>query len=146
MTARIVLWAFVFAGLVVILAGCSGPTSPTPVMVDFVIEVEGERFVLRTSDPETIERATDNMAGGNGMSPIGSLHAGNGGFNASWSWHMDLKITRFAEAAIEVCDGRPSYVEAHRADYRPIARGARRWSVVDKKAAARVFHYLRRPT
>jgi hypothetical protein len=117
MTARIVLWAFVFAGLVIILAGCSGPTSPTPGTVDFVIEVEGERFVLRTSDPETIERATDNMAGGNGVFPIGPLHAGNGGFNAPWTWHMDPTTTRFVEAAIEVCDGRPSYVEAHRADY-----------------------------
>jgi hypothetical protein len=51
------------------------------------------------------------------MFPIGPLHAGNGGFNAPWSWQMDPTTTRFAEAGIEVCDGRPPYVEAHRADY-----------------------------
>ena len=32
---------------------------------------------MRTSDPETVERATDNMADANGMFPIGPLQPGN---------------------------------------------------------------------
>jgi hypothetical protein len=51
------------------------------------------------------------------MFPIGPLRAGDGGFNAPWSWHFDPDEVRFAEAAIELCDGTPSYVEEHLADY-----------------------------
>ena len=45
------------------------------------------------------------------------LRRGDGGFNAPWSWHLDPAETRFVEAAIEVCDGTPSYVEAHLAEF-----------------------------
>ena len=114
---ELVLWALVFAGIVVVLAGCANPTGPSSPFAEFVVDVEGERFILRTADPETIKAATDNMRGSNAMFPIGPLRAGDGGFNAPWTWHLDPATTRFAEAAIEVCDGRPSYVEGHQAEY-----------------------------
>ena len=48
---------------------------------------------------------------------IGPLLRGDGGFNAPWSWHFDPGQVRMTEAAIEVCDGQPSYVEAHLSDF-----------------------------
>ena len=96
---------------------CSSATAPSPGSAEFVIDVVGERFVIRLTDPETIARAEDNLRGRNSTFPFGPLRNGDGGFNAPWSWHFDPAQTRFVEAAIEVCDGRPSYVETHRSEY-----------------------------
>jgi hypothetical protein len=106
--------ALLAAGLT--LASCSG-TEPDPGPADFVVSVGGETFVLRTGDDETVRLARENLAGGNRRFPIGPLRAGDGGFNAPWSWHLDPAEVRMTEAAIELCDGLPSYVEAHRADF-----------------------------
>lgn len=102
--------AAVACGLVV--ASC-GTTDPTPASVDFVVAVAEERFVLRVTDPETIRLARESLAGRGGRFPAGPVGRGDGGFNAPWSWHLDPTETRLVEAAIEICDGRPSYVEAH---------------------------------
>ena len=32
-------------------------------------------------------------------------------------WHLDPDEVRLVEAAIEVCDGRPSYVETHQSEF-----------------------------
>lgn len=82
-----------------------------------MVSVVGETFVMRATDPETIRLARENLAGRNQRFPIGPLRSGNGGFNAPWSWHLDPGEVRMTEAAIEVCDGRPSYVETHLADF-----------------------------
>jgi hypothetical protein len=100
-----------------ILASCSGGTDPNPPRADFVVSVAGESFVLRSTNPETIRLATENLEGRNGRFPIGPLRDGDGGFNGPWSWHLDPAETRMVEAAIELCDGTPSYVEAHKADF-----------------------------
>jgi hypothetical protein len=99
------------------LAGCSPNTDPSTAGAMFVVDVAGERFVLSLSDPETVSLARANLAGRNHRFPIGPLRSGDGGFNQPWSWHLDPAETRMTEAAIEVCDGRPSYVEAHRGDF-----------------------------
>ena len=97
------------------LAGCG--SDPSPAAVDFIVAVEQEVFVLRTTDAETIRLAMDNMAGRNRRFPLGPLVRGDGGFNRAWSWHFDPDRVRLVEIAIEVCDGRPSYVEAHLDDF-----------------------------
>jgi hypothetical protein len=99
--------------------GCGSPTAPQPPSgtSEFVIDVAGERFVLRLAHPETIQLAAENLQGRNSRFPLGPLRAGDGGFNQPWSWHLDPEETRFVEVAIEVCDGRPSYVEEHRGDF-----------------------------
>lgn len=102
--------------LAVLMAGCSSPTEPGDA-ADFVVAVSGETFVLRITDPETIRLADENRRGMNSKFPLGPLRAGNGGFNGSWSWHFDPAETRMVDLAIEVCDGRPSYVEAHLEDF-----------------------------
>ena len=110
-------WIFALA-VAAAAAGCSSsPTSPSPNEAEFVLDVEGERFAIRTADPETIRLAEENRQGGNRRFPIGVLKPGNGGFNAPWTWHLDPASVRLVEAAIEVCDGRPSYVEAHQAEF-----------------------------
>ena len=43
---------------------------------------------------------------------VGRRVEGNGGFNQPWSWSLDPSTVGFAEAAVEVCDGCPSHIEA----------------------------------
>ena len=94
---------------------CS-PTAPSNA-AEFVIDVAGERFVLRSTHQPTIELAEANLRGENSRFPLGPLRSGNGGFNQPWTWHLDPGATRFVEVAIEVCDGRPSYVETHQEEF-----------------------------
>jgi hypothetical protein len=91
--------------------------APSATIAEFVVQVVDETFVFRTSHPETIQLAVDNLEGRNNRFPSGPLRSGNGGFNAPWTWHLDPAETRLVELAIEVCDGRPSYVETHQPEY-----------------------------
>jgi len=104
------------AGLLAILVGGCG-SSANLGYTDFLIAVGAETFVLRTSDPETIRVAHLALEGKSPAFPLGPMRAGDGGWNAPWSWHLDPVQTRMVEAAIEVCDGTPSYVEAHLEDF-----------------------------
>ena len=108
--------ALLVAAAALLVPGCSSPAAPSNT-AEFLIDVVGERFVLRTSHAQTIQLAEENLRGGNTMFPLGPLRTGDGGFNQPWTWHLDPAATRFVDVAIEVCDGRPSYVEAHQADY-----------------------------
>ena len=65
---------------------------------------------------ETIRLAQQNIGRPTAF-PAGPLLRGDGGFNAPWSWHFDPDQVRMVEAAIEVCDGTPSYVETHLSDF-----------------------------
>ena len=107
-------WAAAAALLVV--GGCSS-AGPGDSSAEFVVSVAGEQFTLRSEDAATIAQLREAMAGRRQGFPIGPLRSGDGGFNAPWTWHLDPAQTRFTEAAIEVCDGRPSYVEQHQSDY-----------------------------
>lgn len=108
---------FLAAFALALAAACSTSTGPSPVISEFVIEHVGERFVIRLTDPATIAHARANLRGQNQMFPAGPLRRGDGGFNAPWTWHLDPDQTRMVESAIEVCDGRASYVEAHQSEY-----------------------------
>ena len=95
---------------------CDGGISPDSHR-DFLVDVNGETFVMRTTDPETMQRAVAVLNGSENLFPIGPLRSGDGGFNAPWSWHMDDDEVRLTEVAVEVCDGLPSYVEEHVEDF-----------------------------
>jgi hypothetical protein len=105
-----------FAALAFGVAGCTA-TQPTAAEAEFLVAVVGEQFVMRVRDPETIRLARENLQGRNSAFPAGPLRRGDGGFNAPWSWHLDPAEVRLTEAAIEVCDGLPSYVESHQAEF-----------------------------
>ena len=102
--------------LLAALAGCSNDVADRA-FTDFVVAVADETFVVRAQDPETIRLGLEVLNGRAQRFPIGPLRAGDGGFNAPWSWHIDPAEMHLTEVAIEVCDGRPSYVEAHVEEY-----------------------------
>ena len=122
----------VLAALLFASVACSdddGPTGPERGRI-FQVRVGADEFRMRVTDPDTIQLAMDNLAGRNSKFPNGPIVAGDGGFNAPWTWHLVPESVRMVDASIELCDGSPSYVESHRAEY--FASGYCPW-------AARVF-------
>ena len=83
-------------------------------------DVRGELFRVWVTNPETIQQLLDLRDGKSSASiPNGRLlsDAGQGSHNVPWSWHLDPEEIEMAEAAIEVCDALPSYVEANRDEF-----------------------------
>jgi hypothetical protein len=96
------------ASLIVLLSACGGsPSAPTgdPVAV---VRVSGETFRIRLDTPQLQRAARAAQARTGPMIPNGRIFAGTD-VNTGWSWH--LREVEFAEATIELCDGRPSLVE-----------------------------------
>jgi hypothetical protein len=99
-----------------VLAACGGGDSQ-PDVVTFAFRLRGlsasEEFRVTTSSPQLIAQVRAQLAlpeAERRQFASGSIRAGNGGHNLAWSWHFaDFALT---EAAIELCDGRPSMVEA----------------------------------
>jgi hypothetical protein len=113
------IW-FLLAALVILLTGCSSedPASNLPQGGQyFTVRVVSDTFVMYITDPTTIRLATENFQGKNRTFPSGRIESGGGGFNFPWNWHFVPESVRMVEAAIEVCDGRPSYVSEHVQDY-----------------------------
>jgi hypothetical protein len=75
-------------------------------VVTFAVANETFRVALASADQVASARAAQN--GGPARIPSGRIVAGPE-VNAGWNWH--LEDVTFAEAAIELCDGRPSDVE-----------------------------------
>ena len=92
--------------------------------------VVGERFRAWVTAPTTIwelrELATRRSLAN---IPSGTLRRGSGraGHNGPFSWHLDPRDTVQAEAAIEVCDATPSYVEDNRDEFVEVVRGYCPW-------------------
>ena len=100
--------------LTLLTAACGGDVAsmrPTPSQ-EFVIEVEGERFRIRTSNPATATALDARRRSGTLGVIGGRLLRGDGGFNAPWSWHLDPLSIEVPDASIELCDGRPSMVQS----------------------------------
>lgn len=77
-------------------------------------EVVDERFRVWVTDGQTIQQILDLRDGTSRASiPVGPVRSGpgRGNHNLPWSWHLDPEEAEMAEAAIEICDGRPSLVE-----------------------------------
>ena len=90
-----------------IACGGSTPTTPSAgALVTFAVASETFRVALTNADQVAAARAA--QSGGLARIPIGRVVPGTQ-VNAGWSWH--LEDVTFAEAAIELCDGRPSDVE-----------------------------------
>lgn len=101
------LLAFPFV-VAVVAAGCGGNSNtPSPARTA-TIQVAGETFriELPTEDLVAAARAARDRRGP--TIPNGRIVAGTG-VNTGWSWH--LVEVEFADATIELCDGRPSDVE-----------------------------------
>jgi hypothetical protein len=116
---RTLLFLLAIPGLALFAAAChddDGPTAPDGSRM-FRVRAGGDEFRMRLTDPEAIRLAMENLEGRNNKHPNGRIAPGAGGFNAPWSWHFVPDTVRMVDASIELCDGTPSYVEAHRTDY-----------------------------
>src|SRR5687767_11757199 len=99
--------------------GCrddDGPTAPEGSRL-FRVRTGADEFRMRLTDPEAIRLALENLEGRNNKHPHGRIALGNGGVNAPWTWHFLPDTVRMVDTSIELCDGAPSYVETHRAEY-----------------------------
>jgi hypothetical protein len=76
----------------------------------FLVQVQNETFVLAIATERALRDAIDCLEGRKRLIPIGEIAIGDGGFNRGQSWHLKPETVRFAEVAMEVCDGRPSDV------------------------------------
>ncbi len=76
-----------------------------------------EWFIVKMTNPATIKQALDDLKGARRLIVSGIVNSGNGGFNSPWSWHLNPATIILGESFIEVCDARPSYVEAHLAEW-----------------------------
>jgi len=93
-----------------LFAGACGSDSRTPpsTMATVTLAVANETFRVAATTPGQVAAARAAQAGGTARIPNGRIVAGTQ-VNSGWTWH--LEEVAFAEAAIEVCDGRPSDVE-----------------------------------
>jgi hypothetical protein len=97
------------APLALATAACDddAPTSPTNSAI-VTFRVSDETFKVKLTTREQVEAAQAAKNGGQARIPGGRIVAGTD-VNTGWSWH--LEDVGFAEATMELCDGRPSYVE-----------------------------------
>ncbi|MCE3272564.1 MAG: hypothetical protein K0S57_2961 [Ramlibacter sp.] len=103
------------AGLVLVACG-GGEAAPDSVTFAFRMRGLGpaEAFRVSTSSPAFIAQARAQLAmpaAQRRLFAAGPIRAGNGGHNLDWSWHFTRDVA-LAEVSIELCDGRPSMVEA----------------------------------
>lgn len=94
------------------LGACSdGTSTPTPPQ-RYEVEVSGETFVVEVVSAAQIDALEARLASGREAVLAGEIEAGDGGHNAPWSWHMTPETVHAPDLTIELCDGRPSFVEA----------------------------------
>lgn len=74
-----------------------------------------ENLIAATSDATLIARIEGQLAlpeTERNLFISGAITAGNAGYNKCWSWHFETDGWELTAAAIELCDGIPSMVEA----------------------------------
>ncbi|MBL8983235.1 MAG: hypothetical protein JNL26_13675 [Gemmatimonadetes bacterium] len=97
---------------VALAMACSTPTEPASNTASFIIEVSGESFRVEVTTAQQAQALRARLASGTRGVISGDLVQGSGGFNTPWRWHMNPATVHVADMAIELCDGRPSMVEA----------------------------------
>lgn len=80
--------------------------------------VGNEVFHASITNPTSINDAIALWRGkSNKKIPVGKLSCTAAAWNAPWHWQQVPSTVTFSTHAIEVCDGIPSYVEAHCAGF-----------------------------
>jgi hypothetical protein len=75
--------------------------------------VVDETFRVRLVKPDQIDNAERLLAGQQASKlPIGKVVRGSADVNVGYTWHLDPGSFHFTDLATEVCDGRPSDVQA----------------------------------
>lgn len=99
-------FAFILAAALTAACG-GGATTPSPARIA-TFRVVDETFRVALTTAEQVAAAEAARDGRGPKIPNGRIVAGTG-VNTGWSWH--LVDVEFADATIELCDGRPSDVE-----------------------------------
>ena len=106
------------AAVLLALAACGSDSIATPEPIGtFVVQVGSEQFSIRVVDQVTYDQLNARRQSGIEGVILGRVAKGNGGFNGSWSWHLVPSTIEVPDASIELCDGTPSYLEAHRDEW-----------------------------
>ncbi len=100
--------------LLALLPACDSVELSTPRdSATFVVQVVGEQFRVRIHDEDEIAEARALLQSGDSLNLSGRILRGNGGFNTGYSWHLRPETVEFTDLTMELCDGRPSFVEAN---------------------------------
>ena len=92
--------------------------------------IQSESLTVWVTNGAFIDRAKQLLATGARQIPIfGTLLDGRA-CDPQWTWHVDPQNVSFADAAIEVCDGLPSYIEANKAYWLGTVGSYCPWSAV----------------
>lgn len=98
---------------VAFLAACGEATGPNKdAVATFVLEVSGEQFRVQVTTEAQADAFRARMQSGAEGVVSGALVSGSGGINTPWKWHLDASTVHVADVAIELCDGRPSMIDA----------------------------------
>lgn len=90
----------------------SAPSNPVGVVV--TVEAGGETYRILLTEPDDIANARALLAGtATATIPNGRVVRGDAGVNTGYSWHIDPDDVEWAEVTMELCDGKPSDVEAN---------------------------------
>jgi hypothetical protein len=95
-----------------VLLSCGEDSTGVDLPAVYAVEVSGEEFHVALSTQAQVDEFEARLAAGGETIVNGPIRPGDGGFNAPWSWHHDPDDVETADATIELCDGRPSLVEA----------------------------------
>ena len=103
--------------LLLLFSGCGTNNDDDNVKYyEFTHESEDINYsiVAKTSNPDVIAKVEDELSKPfeeRTMHINGPIERGNAGYNRNWSWHFVEDRWDLAEISVEVCDGRPSFVE-----------------------------------
>ncbi|MBI2435187.1 MAG: hypothetical protein HYV26_20200 [Candidatus Hydrogenedentes bacterium] len=105
-------------GLGACLEGCPWPPlAPCPertggALISF--EVAGDEIDLWITNDAFIDTAIGLLGEGPSRVPNFLEIVAGTDCDERWSWHVDPQQVEWADFTIELCDGTPSYIEAHR--------------------------------
>jgi hypothetical protein len=106
-TSRAAAAIVLASALALAACGDSSPAAPSGSAI-VTFRVADETFRVRLDTPDQIRAAEAARDGTGPRIPVGRILAG-AQVNVGYSWY--LEGVTFADAAIELCDGRPSDVE-----------------------------------
>ncbi|MDP3759477.1 MAG: hypothetical protein Q8R01_03030 [Ramlibacter sp.] len=111
------LLASLALALSLVACGGGGDAPAEPGAVTFAFRLRGlpgsEEFRVSTTSPSLISQARAQLQLPESQRMLfvsGTIQLGSGGHNLGWGWHFTQ--AELVEAATEVCDGRPSLVQA----------------------------------
>jgi hypothetical protein len=125
-----------------IFISCRTPTAPSSDLhggIVVIFAVGTEQFSVFVTNAQTIAHLFA-LRDGTGVAtiPNARIHrgAGAGNHNAPYSWYLDPADIEMAPVTIELCDGRPSYVQNNVGEYVDVVKrycpwGARLVKITD---------------